>query len=193
MKQIAQSLLEAQKKIRNAQKDAKNPHFRSDYATLESVIGAVKEIANEQGILIVQGTGSDELGQYVNTTLIHAESGESMSSKTYLILDKSTMQGLGSAITYARRYGVAAMFFIGQSDDDANEASKKPQQVTPSNYRIELTGAHFGKLLQDVPPKDLEAYIIHLEKKSKETKLPLIGKGKLFVEMATAFLNQGED
>lgn len=193
MKQIAQSLLEAQKKIRNAQKDAKNPHFRSDYATLESVIGAVKEIANEQGILIIQGTGRDELGDYVNTTLVHAESGESISSKLYLHLDKPTMQAVGSAVSYGRRYILSSLFCITQSDDDANEASKKPQQVTPSNYRIELTGAHFGKLLQDVPPKDLEAYIIHLEKKSKETKLPLIGKGKLFVEMATAFLNQGED
>lgn len=196
MKQLAQALLQAQKKIRNAQKDAKNPHFRSDYATLESVIGAVKDIANDQGILVVQGTGSDEHGQYVNTTLIHAESGESMSSKTYLILDKSNMQGLGSAITYARRYGVAAMFFIGQSDDDGNEASKpRPvfQQSNPGSYRIDLTGKYFGKHLHEVPANDLEAYIVHFEKMAAEKKQPVTGKVKIFIENATAFLNQGED
>lgn len=198
MKHIALALLQAQKKIKNAQKDAKNPHFKSDYATLESVIGAVKDIANDEGILIVQGTGRDELGDYVNTSLIHAESGESITSKLYLHLDKPTMQATGSAISYSRRYCLAALFCITQADDDANEASSKsstPSQakVTPANYKIDLTGKYYGKYLHQVPPKDLEAYVIHFEKTSLESKQPLAGKAKVFVEMATAFLNQSED
>lgn len=190
MKQLQQALLQAQKQIKNAQKDAKNPHFKNDYATLESVINAVKDIANSHGVLIVQGTGADEYGQYVNTTLIH-ESGESMSSKTYLSLDKATMQGLGSAITYARRYGLAAMFCITQADDDGNDASNvKPK--TQGTYRIDFGKKHFGKALHEVSTEELEDSIKFFQRQERETGVPTSGKAKVFVEMALQYLNQGE-
>lgn len=190
MKQLQQALLQAQKQIKNAQKDAKNPHFRNDYATLESVINAVKDIANSHGVLIVQGTGADEYGQYVNTILIH-ESGESMSSKTYLSLDKATMQGLGSAITYARRYGLAAMFCITQADDDGNDASNfKPK--TQGTYRIDIGKKYLGKALHEVSTEELEDSIKFFQRQERETGVPTSGKAKVFVEMALQYLNQGE-
>jgi len=122
MKLITKALIEAQKKIKNAEKDSQNPHFRNNYASLESVLDSVKEIANSVGIVIVQTCGKDSEGHYVDTQLIH-DSGESISSKVYLVLDKQNMQGLGSAITYGRRYSLAGLFAIGQDDDDGNAAS----------------------------------------------------------------------
>lgn len=122
MKNIAKALLDAQKKIENATKDAKNPHFRNNYATLESVLEAVKGVANGVGIVIVQTGGKDQEGHFIETKLLH-ESGEEIASKVYLVLDKMNMQGLGSAITYARRYSLAALFAIGQDDDDGNQGS----------------------------------------------------------------------
>jgi len=195
MKHIAQALLNAQKNIKNALKDAKNPHFKSDYASLESVIDATKEIANGCGILIVQGTGSDEFGQYVNTTLIHSESGESMSSKCYLVLDKHNMQGLGSAITYARRYGLAAMFCITQADDDGNLASFTPPMSLEDemkNYRVDFGKKFIGKALHEISTEDLESTIGWFEDEEKRTGNPTTGKAKKFVDLALVYLNQGE-
>lgn len=207
MKQIAQALLNVQKQIKNAVKDAKNPYHKNTYATLESVLDATKEVANKCGILIVQGTGADEFGQYVNTTLIHAESGESMSSKTYFPPGLETMQNVGSAITYGRRYGLAAMFSITQEDDDANAASIKPvakpvvkQPVKPvqtlaqeiDNYKVDFGEKFVGKKLYEIPTNALESTIIFLEDQSMRTGEPLTPKHKKFVELATCYLNQGE-
>ena len=208
MKQVAQALLNAQKQIKNAIKDAKNPHFKNNYATLESVIDATKEVANKCGILIIQGTGADEFGQYVNTTLIHAESGESISSKLYLHLDKPTMQGVGSAVSYGRRYLLASLFCITQEDDDANNASikpvvkpavknipaiTKPQYNEIDNYRVDFGEKFVGKALWEIPVNALENTIIFLEDQAKRTGEPLTQKHKRFIELATCYVNQGEE
>lgn len=193
MKAIGPSLLNAQKQIKNALKDAKNPHFRSDYATLESVIDATKEIANECGLVIIQGTGRDEQGDYVNTTILHAESGESITSKLYLHLDKPTMQAQGSAISYARRYLLASMFCITQADDDANEATKpqpkvsapqKPIEQRLKEYRVNFGKSHVGKAIHEIPIKDLEGIITWYEKQGK-----LSGPAVEFVELASYYCN----
>lgn len=213
MKHIAMALLGAQRQIKNASKDAKNPHFKNDYATLESVIDAVKDIANSCGILIVQGNGADELGSYVNTTVIHAESGESITSKIYLSLDKNNMQGLGSAITYARRYSLAAMFCITQADDDGNGASQPQQnawsmkqfQPTPEEagkgfshdgiYRIP-SGTHKGRTIKAVydiiGQNKLEDTVIKFEERIKQSN-PYSGftveQMQKFVDEAANFIN----
>lgn len=134
MKNITKALLEAQKRIKNAEKDGANAFLKKEstgkahkYATLESVLDAVKTVANENGIAIVQTCGKDSEGHFVDTILLH-ESGEQVQSKVYLVLDRNNMQGLGSAITYGRRYSLAALFAIGQEDDDGNSASKEPKK-----------------------------------------------------------------
>lgn len=127
MKQIAKALLEAQKKIENAVKDSNNPHFRSKFASLESVLDVVKTQANANGLVIVQTCGKDQEGHYLEAKLIH-ESGEEISSKIYLVIEKQTMQGLGSAITYARRYSLTSLFAIGQEDDDCTTAVLLPKR-----------------------------------------------------------------
>jgi hypothetical protein len=71
---------------------------------------------------------------YVETLLLH-DSGESHSSKVYLVLDKQNMQGLGSAITYARRYGLLGMACLAPEDDDGNDASKRIDGVPVSAGR----------------------------------------------------------
>ena len=152
MKNIAKALLDAQKKIKNAKIDAANPHFKSDYATLESVISSVKDIANASGIAIVQTSSKDDQGHFLETLLIHADSGEQVTSKVYLVLDKQNMQGLGSALTYARRYSLASLFCIGTEDDDANEAAK--QAPKPQNKPLPQKPSGFG--IKPVTKKPVE-------------------------------------
>jgi ERF superfamily protein len=208
MKNIACALLNAQKLIKNASKDAKNPHYRNDYATLESVMEAVKKPANAAGLLIVQGHGRDEMGDYVNTTVFHAESGENISSKIYLVLDKQNMQGVGSAITYARRYSLASLFFVCQTDDDGNAASipvnswamknMKPtdeESGQPSTvYRVPF-GKFVKKSLDEIDIKEMMNYIEYLEDKARKDNKEIKGVVKEFIDKASshiAALENGE-
>jgi hypothetical protein len=139
MKSIATALASAQMNMGKALKQANNPHFRSKYADLGNVMDACLPALNEAGIAVIQPAGEDEHGRFVDTILIHGESGESLASRVPLIVQKNDMQGYGSAVTYARRYGLMAMAGIAPEDDDGNAASKaapkreapKPPEVDP--------------------------------------------------------------
>jgi len=126
MKGIATALAKAQTNMGKALKQANNPHFRSKYADLGNVMDACLPALNEAGIALIQPTGENEHGRYVETTLIHGESGESLTCRVPLIVNKNDMQGYGSAVTYARRYGLMAMAGIAPEDDDGNAAAKAP-------------------------------------------------------------------
>lgn len=118
---IAQALATAQSEMGKALKQSKNPHFRSKYADLASVMDACMEALNKNGIAVIQPMTESEFGRSVVTQFIHA-SGEKLECSIPLILGKQDMQGLGSAITYARRYGLMALAGIAPEDDDGNAA-----------------------------------------------------------------------
>jgi len=123
MKGIAAALAKAQANMGKALKANKNDHFRSKYADLGNVMDACLPALNEAGIAVIQPIGSDEQGLYVKTVFIHGESGEDIQCRVPLILGKNDMQGFGSAVTYARRYGLMAMAGIAPEDDDGNAAA----------------------------------------------------------------------
>jgi|DEB0MinimDraft_12_1074336.scaffolds.fasta_scaffold00057_4 hypothetical protein len=132
MKSIATALASAQINMGKALKQANNPHFRSKYADLGSVMDACLPALNEHGIAVIQPTGEDDTGRFVETIMIHGESGEQLSCRVPLIVAKNDMQGYGSAVTYARRYGLMAMAGIAPEDDDGNAAAKAaPKQEPP--------------------------------------------------------------
>lgn len=118
---IATALAAAQMAMGPALKDRVNPAFKSKYADLASVLSACLPALNENGIAMVQPTGEDEAGRYVSTVLIH-ETGERLECRVPLIVAKNDMQGYGSAVTYARRYGAMSMAGIAPEDDDGNAA-----------------------------------------------------------------------
>lgn len=110
--------------MEKALKQSNNPHFRSNYADLGNVMDACLPALNKAGIALIQPPGEDENGRFVETILIHGESGERLTCRVPLIVQKNDMQGYGSAVTYARRYGLMAMAGIAPEDDDGNAASK---------------------------------------------------------------------
>lgn len=118
---IAPALLAAQKEIGNASKDAKNPHFRNSYASLGSVIEAVKEPLNKHGISVIQALSDGKEGLYLSTRLLHS-SGQWIEETAFTPLPKADPQGVGSATTYLRRYSLAALLCITQEDDDGEGA-----------------------------------------------------------------------
>jgi hypothetical protein len=134
---LAKALSAAQGKLRKAVKDSTNPHFRSRYADLESVIEAMREPFAAEGLSVVQLTVGAEL-----VTIILHSSGEWIESAVPLLLLKNDMQGVGSALTYARRYGLAAACGISQTDDDGNDACGKPApKVQDINAEMVRRGA----------------------------------------------------
>jgi hypothetical protein len=118
---IAAALASAQSEMGKALKDSQNPHFKSKYADLASVCAACMPALNANGIAVIQPIIEGEAGRSVVTRFIHA-SGETLECGIPLILGKNDMQGLGSAMTYARRYGLMALAGIAPEDDDGNAA-----------------------------------------------------------------------
>lgn len=128
--ELALALLEVQKQMTPATKDGNNPFTKSNYATLNSVMETCREPLLKNGILLTQTPvpPPDYLGGgYLSlmTKLIHAKSGQWLASVTVTPLPKADPQGMGSAITYCRRYALCAMLGIVTEDDDG-EAAKKP-------------------------------------------------------------------
>ena len=130
---IAQALAKAQLEMGPALKDSTNPAFKSKYADLSSVMAACLPALNKNGIAVVQPTGSDDAGRYVETILIHGATGESLRCQVPLIVGKNDMQGYGSAVTYARRYGLMCMAGIAPEDDDGNAAAAAPMVERQTN------------------------------------------------------------
>jgi len=126
MSDAIKALVKAQKEMGPALKSSVNPHLRSKYADLGAVMEACFDALNNNGFAVMQPGGSDEHGTYVETVFAH-ESGEMFRSRCYLVIGKQDMQGVGSAWTYARRYGLMAMAGIAPEDDDG-EGTKKPKQ-----------------------------------------------------------------
>ena len=129
---LAPAILQAQKAITFAIKEAVNGHLRNKYADLSSVIEAIKPALNDAGISFIQsGTESDDSKLHLVTRLMH-ESGEWIEDTLVMPLPKQDPQGYGSAMTYARRYALAAITGLYQDDDDGQRSVQAPaQQAAP--------------------------------------------------------------
>jgi hypothetical protein len=133
--ELAKALAKAQSEMTAALKSSENPHFRSRYADLAAVFDACKEALNKNGFAIVQRVENDANGACVETMLLHS-SGEFVSSKCWLPVAQKTAQAYGSAITYARRYGLTSLAGVAADEDDdgnaASEQSYQPQAARPA-------------------------------------------------------------
>lgn len=129
---LNKALLALQASIRNPLELSKNPHYKSKYVKLEDLLDWVKPELTTHGLLLSQYID----GESLVTNLVHAESGEMITSSMPLTPDKKNMQGVGSAITYARRYAIETICGItGTEDDDGNNASSVKAK-TPSSQSL---------------------------------------------------------
>ena len=154
---IAASFTAAQSEFQHAPKDSTNPHFKSKYADLATIIETVRPILSKHGLSVMQRNQPNAGGVTVQTTLLHS-SGEWIADDGLSVpASKNDAQGFGSALTYTRRYGLASLLCIAQDDDDGNAASTpqaapaaKSNQVADGTYVFNF-GKHKGKPLTDVP------------------------------------------
>lgn len=119
---FAAAFVAAQSELTGVVKDAKNPHFRSTYATLEAVTEALRPVLAKHKLAYMQFPGTlTEVGLTVQTTVFH-ECGEGAVGNFTVPIAKRDPQGAGSAITYACRYALMAAFGLPPTDDDGEAA-----------------------------------------------------------------------
>jgi hypothetical protein len=143
---IYKQLLDAQKSFKSAVKDATNPHFGKKYADLTSVWDACRDALHEVGLFVSQQTEIKEDGKIILHTKVINEHGESISSPIPVICaNMSDPQKFGSALTYARRYGLSSLLGIVTDDDDdgnsaagVSEQKKAQQQSKPANKNADM-------------------------------------------------------
>lgn len=174
IKNLATALVKFNGLVGKVSKDSTNPFFRSKYAALPDILSAIHIPLQESGLTINQfPSGSHGL----TTILIHADSGEYMMDTYEMKPTKDDPQGVGSCITYQRRYAVGAILSLNiDEDDDGNKAStpnsEQPQPEPPK--LIKLTQGALDKMLKaieegkkDVVEKNLHLYDISEEFRTK--------------------------
>ena len=166
-KSLYAALAAAQAEMGRAAKDSNNPHFKSKYADLASVMDACMPALSRHGIAVLQPAFDEGGERYVKTIFVHGESGESAECRVPLIVQKNDMQGYGSAATYARRYGLMGMAGIAADDDDGNAAAKaaptKPQTINAQQFinlrdLIEGSAANESRFLAAYGASSLEQF-----------------------------------
>ena len=171
--ELAKALLNVERTVQPIVKDAENPFTKSWYASLNSVMDACRGALNENGIWLCQYPVPVESPNSLGlvTKLTHAESGQWQSSLAVVPLPKADPQGMGSAMTYARRYALTAMLGMVTEDDDGEGAkngkksstrpklpvnSPETRKAAPRNAHSENTSSVTSNrppaALEDLPP-----------------------------------------
>lgn len=159
------ALIKAFAEIQNPKLDGTNPHFRSKYATLESVLHTIKPVLLKHGLVVVQTPTMDENGVVTVETSIVSESCVLLSSSMSMKPKDNSPHAVGSCITYIRRYALMSIFgIVGEEDDDGNNAQGlKP---TTSSLNTPVTA----------PKTDMSAseHIVHAALSNGWTKTDII-------------------
>ena len=131
IKELATALSKVQGELTYAKKDSANPFFKSRYADLESVWDACRSLLAANGLSVIQMPGNYFEGRMWLVTRLCHTSGEWIEQEMSVPVQKADAQGAGSALTYMRRYALAAFVGVVQADDDGNAAS----QTTKPNLK----------------------------------------------------------
>lgn len=172
--ELSKALASFHKEVKQPFKDKSNPFFRSKYVPLENVAEAIDTISPKFGLTYTQSTITDDNGNVGVATILVHESGEFIEHPPAMTKpEKNTPQGIGSALTYMRRYSLSAAFGItSDQDDDGNQASghtskpanKPVSKPDPKNVKsLEDEIEMFSQLMQsngtDVPPEKVKAQL----------------------------------
>ena len=193
--ELATALAKAQGVIESASMDKENPFFKSKYADLFSVWGACRQALSSNGLSVVQIPRMANGKCHVMTMMMHL-SGQWVKGELSATPTKQDPQGIGSCITYLRRYSLAAMVGVCPEDDDGNGSSGKGKESAPpadkpekkqiyKDYKFleemtkqkntlseevyyQIMGGEGYEHSNEIPPKDRKGIWLKLEHKRKE-------------------------
>lgn len=177
---LAAAMCEAQAKVGIAIKNAVNPHLKNKYADLGAVWDACSNALESSGLSVLQmPCPSDDSKLHLETMLMH-KSGEWLSSVLVMPLTKQDPQGYGSALTYARRYALAALMGVTQDDDDGARtvASEKRNEAQIACDAIETC-----KTLEELQRVFTDAYA-SVKGNSEAVKIVIAAKDAKKKELA---------
>ncbi len=127
--ELAAALAKAQGQIEGAKKSSSNPFFKSKYADLAECWNTCREALTANEISVIQMPEEiNENGRLNITTMLAHSSGQYISSTLTMTVTKLDPQAIGSAITYGRRYALAAMVGLAQEDDDGEKAMARQEK-----------------------------------------------------------------
>ena len=176
--ELATALAKAQTQVETAVKDKKNSLYNTKYADLGVVWMACREALNSNGLSVCQTTEVRELGSVLVTRLIHS-SGQWIKGEILLVVTKAKekmndMQALGSAITFARRYGLAAIVGVCTEDDDGNSSgsvNKSSERASASPLTsVNLSAIRF--MLDDLGDPNNMMHILTVERVRSLEEVP---------------------
>ena len=127
---IATALIAFHQTNPHAFEDKRNPHYKNKYASLESVIKTVRT-ASQFGLTFTQEMDFEGDISFVRTVMMHSSGATRVSRTKIVSKDPNDPQKMGSAISYAKRYGLQSIFGLPSDDDDGEVAMIKPEGNAP--------------------------------------------------------------
>tara|TARA_R110000782_G_scaffold99147_6_gene184761 strand:+ start:1204 stop:1857 length:654 start_codon:yes stop_codon:yes gene_type:complete len=180
---IANALIAFHQTNPHAFEDKKNPHFKNKYASLESVIKTVRT-ASQFGLTFTQEMDFEGEVSFVRTVMMHS-SGEMRISRTKIVSkDPNDPQKQGSAISYAKRYGLQSIFGLPSDDDDGEVATITPPVAPHNASGVSTSGGNHSSKPPEVDLNSLIANaktvkeLTNLYQKHKPTDQNIINKFK---------------
>ena len=147
-------------------KDKTNPHFNSKFTGLDTIVQTIGPLLTKHGLVWITKPGQSDRGPTLEYRLVHVDTGEGEQGTMPLLLAKADSQGLGSALTYARRYAICAVLNLVGDDDDDGHASSAPERpgrtsegITPSEPQRKL----LEKLVKEKKPTEAQLNFMLIE------------------------------
>jgi hypothetical protein len=196
--EISKALLNVQKEIKSPNLSAVNPFYRSKYAPLAEFLKETRSVLTKHGLFLFQDTGGNGLEVFVQTTIAHESGATYTFSKLFLHPLKDTPQGMGSAITYGRRYQLASILgIVGEEDDDGNGAeavkTRKKKTKTSRKKKKEKEEVEGDDELEKMSKKEQKKVLKKVEKELEEEEKTIkkqLEKEKEDAKLAEEALNK---
>lgn len=137
-KNVISALVTAQGQLTGVTKGSSNPAFKSKYADLSDILSMLKPVMAANGLAVIQTPTLREENGVLSvdlTTTVYHSSGECLTFPAMSMpVESKKAHAVGSAMTYVRRYSLAALFLIAQEDDDGNAASSVAKAVPSQSF-----------------------------------------------------------
>ena len=186
--ELAAALAKAQGALKPAAKDTENPHFKSRYADLASIMDVCRKPLSDNGLAVMQGDGDkpDAGGAFTVETLLVHTSGQWVRSTLSAVPRDRSPQSIGSACSYLRRYSLASLIgIVADADDDGNAAQPAAgtsresnpigaalrEKPAPSDADLVVAIKRFGALMQSIETREQQAALYaEIRRQHKDTQ-----------------------
>src|SRR5690606_15403268 len=136
IKEITKALVAFHSEVGRITKDGTNPHLKNRYATIDQIIEEIRPVLASHGLFVMQLPSNSEAGEIQMVTRLYHVSGQWMESPSLKIkVERNNAQGIGSAITYARRYSLTSFLGLNTGEDDDGHAASGDHSGQAQQFR----------------------------------------------------------